>query len=63
MPKSILGVMREYKGGQLYSGSSKGPVVTNRKQAVAIAISEQKPKGHPIQNLKHFAHPPAKKGK
>lgn len=46
MPKSIPGVMREFKHGELHSGSSKGPVVTSRKQAVAIAISEQKP-AHP----------------
>lgn len=59
MPKSIRGVMREYAGGQLHSGSSKGPVVTTRKQAVAIAISEQKP--HPHQNLGKYLHP--KKGK
>jgi uncharacterized protein DUF6496 len=33
-------VMREYKEGKLHSGSKKGPRVTNRKQAVAIALSE-----------------------
>lgn len=33
-------VMEEYKGGKLHSGSKKGPVVTSRKQAVAIALSE-----------------------
>lgn len=32
-------VMREYKGGKLHSGKG-GPVVTNRKQAIAIALSE-----------------------
>lgn len=32
--------MREYKAGKLHSGSKKGPVVKNRKQAVAIAMSE-----------------------
>ncbi len=42
MPKSIPGVMKEWKSGQLHSGSSKGPVVTNQKQAVAIALSEQR---------------------
>ena len=35
-------VMHEFKGGMLHSGSKKGPVVTNRKQAVAIALSEAK---------------------
>lgn len=33
-------VMSEYKDGDLHSGSKNGPVVTNRKQAVAIALSE-----------------------
>lgn len=35
-------VMHEYKAGTLHSGSKKGPKVTSRKQAVAIALSEQK---------------------
>ena len=33
-------VMHEYKAGKLHSGSKKGPTVTSRKQAVAIALSE-----------------------
>jgi hypothetical protein len=33
-------VMHEFKAGDLHSGSAKGPVVKNRKQAVAIALSE-----------------------
>jgi hypothetical protein len=33
-------VMSEYKHGELHSGSKTGPLVTNRKQAVAIAMSE-----------------------
>ena len=33
-------VMSEYKHGELHSGSKHGPMVTNRKQAVAIAMSE-----------------------
>jgi len=33
-------VMREFKRGDLNSGSSKGPKVTNPKQAIAIALSE-----------------------
>jgi len=36
----IKKVMGEFKEGALHSGSKKGPVVTNRKQAVAIAMSE-----------------------
>ena len=33
-------VMGEYKEGTLHSGSKSGPVVTNRKQAIAISLSE-----------------------
>lgn len=33
-------VMGEFGKGELHSGSSKGPVVKNPKQAVAIALSE-----------------------
>lgn len=33
-------VMGEFKAGTLHSGSKKGPEVTSRKQAVAIAMSE-----------------------
>ncbi len=38
--KKIGKVMREYKAGKLHSGSKKGPVVKNPKQAMAIALSE-----------------------
>lgn len=33
-------VMHEFKTGTLHSGSKKGPKVTSRKQAIAIAMSE-----------------------
>lgn len=33
-------VMKEFKQGALHSGSKKGPQVTSRKQAIAIAMSE-----------------------
>ena len=33
-------VMHEFKTGTLHSGSKKGPKVTSRKQAIAIALSE-----------------------
>jgi hypothetical protein len=33
-------VLHEFKEGSLHSGSAKGPKVTDRKQAVAIALSE-----------------------
>ena len=37
--------MREFKHGKLHSGSKKGPLVKSRKQAVAIALSEQRKAG------------------
>lgn len=42
MPKDVAGVMREFKAGELHSGSKTGPVVKNRKQAIAIGLSEQR---------------------
>jgi len=38
--KKVRKVMDEFKSGTLRSGSSKGPRVKSRKQAVAIALSE-----------------------
>ena len=38
-------VMEEFKKGALHSGSKKGPQVTNPKQAIAIALSEQRKAG------------------
>lgn len=38
--KAVKTVMHEFKSGALHSGSKKGPLVTNRKQAIAIALSE-----------------------
>ncbi len=37
-------VMKEASEGKLHSGSKHGPLVTNKKQAMAIAISEAKKK-------------------
>ena len=42
--KKIEKVMHEFKEGELHSGSKKGPKVTSRKQAVAIALSESRKK-------------------
>ena len=39
-PAKIGKVMKEYKAGELHSGSKSGPVVKSRKQAIAIAMSE-----------------------
>lgn len=35
-------VMRKFKDGKLRSGSKKGPVVKDRKQAIAIMKSEER---------------------
>ena len=40
--RKIPVVMKEWKAGTLHSGSDKGPKVTSQKQAVAIALSEQR---------------------
>jgi hypothetical protein len=47
MPKgkgkaTVKDVMHKFKAGSLHSGSKKGPVVKNKKQAIAIALSEAK---------------------
>ena len=38
----VAKVMGEMKQGKLHSGSKHGPLVKNRKQAIAIGISEQR---------------------
>lgn len=38
--RKVRKVMREFKEGELHSGSKKGPVITNPKQGIAIALSE-----------------------
>ena len=38
----VAKTMHEYKHGELHSGSPRGPKVKNRKQAIAIALSEQR---------------------
>ena len=35
-------VLHEFKTGTLHSGSKRGPKVKSRKQAIAIALSEQR---------------------
>lgn len=39
-PKGVAQEMRKFKEGKLHSGSKEGPVVTDRKQAIAIALNE-----------------------
>lgn len=48
----MKGTMHEYKAGTLHSGSKKGPVVHNRKQAIAIGLSEERKAGHKIPKKK-----------
>ena len=36
----VAKVMDEYKSGELHSGSKRGPKVTDKKQAIAVAMSE-----------------------
>lgn len=38
--KKVSKVLKEYKSGKLHLGSKKGPTVKNKKQAIAIALSE-----------------------
>lgn len=47
--------LEKFKAGTLHSGSAKGPVVTNRKQAIAIELSERRKAG--------FSTPPPRKQK
>jgi hypothetical protein len=39
-PKGVAQEMRKFKAGKLHSGSKTGPVVKDRKQAIAIALNE-----------------------
>ena len=50
--KKIAKVMREGYAGKLHSGSKKGPVVTNRAQMMAIALSESRKKGMKVPRKK-----------
>lgn len=45
-------VMEEFSEGKLHSGSKKGPEVTNRKQAIAIGLSEARKAGAKIPKKK-----------
>ena len=44
----VAKVMGEFKAGTLHSGSKKGPEVTSKKQATAIALSEARKAGAKI---------------
>ncbi len=45
-------VMKEFSKGDLHSGSKKGPIVKDRKQAVAIGLSEARKAGAKIKKPK-----------
>ncbi len=47
-PKKVEKVMKEFKENKLHSGSKKGPVVKEKKQAVAIALSEARKAGQKV---------------
>jgi len=44
--------LHEFKRGTLHSGSKRGPKVRNRKQAVAIALSQARKAGAGIPQRK-----------
>jgi hypothetical protein len=50
-------VMHKFKHGSLHTGSKSGPKVKNRKQAIAIMMSEKRAEG------KSGGKYPEKKGK
>lgn len=53
MKAKVHKVMHEFKEHTLHSGSKKGPIVTNPKQAIAIALSEgRKAAGVPQRKTK-----------
>lgn len=53
--KKIKKVMHEFGKGKLHSGSKKGPIVTNPKQAQAISISEARRAGDKVPRRKKKA--------
>lgn len=47
--------LHEFKEGKLHSGSKHGPKVKSRKQAIAIALSQER-KEHKKNNSTRHAH-------
>lgn len=47
-------VIPKYKSGHLHSGSKKGPLVRNKKQAIAIQISEARKEGYKIPKKESY---------
>jgi len=52
MKGKVEKVMHEMHEGKLHSGSKKGPVVTNPKQGIAIALSEARKAGEKVSKKK-----------
>jgi hypothetical protein len=52
MAGKVEKVMREFKAGELHSGSKKGPRVRSRKQAIAIGLSEARKAGEKVPSKK-----------
>lgn len=50
--RKVHKVMKEMKEGKLHSGSKNGPVVKDRKQGIAIALSEARKAGDKIPKKK-----------
>lgn len=50
--KKVKKVMKEFESGKLHSGSKKGPIVSNPKQAIAIGLSEARKEGAHIPKKK-----------
>ena len=49
--------MKKFKEGTLHSGSSSGPKVESRKQAIAIGLSEaRKAAGSKSRGLQHLVN-------
>ena len=51
-PIKVKKVIEEFKKGELHSGSKKGPVVKDRKQAIAIGLSEARKAGEKVSSKK-----------
>lgn len=43
--------LHEFKRGRLHSGSKRGPVVKDKKQAIAIGLSTEKRMGHRVASM------------
>lgn len=55
-PKEVMHTeMSKFKSGELHSGSKDGPVVHNRKQAIAIGLSESRQAKRPKSKAHHLA--------